>query len=97
MKEIWLKFLEATGKAFWVEITTEQPRCTYYFGPFASTSEAQEASPGYIEDLKEEGAQGIRTAIKQMKPDDLTIDDSLGEMIDPETIPALSGHLVLRG
>jgi hypothetical protein len=92
MKEIWLKFLEATGKAFWVEITTEQPRCTYYFGPFATEIEAKEASPGYIEDLKEEGSQGIRFSIKQMKPRELTIDHSLGEILDPEIIPALSGQ-----
>ncbi|NEQ27591.1 MAG: DUF1816 domain-containing protein, partial [Microcoleus sp. SIO2G3] len=28
MKEIWITILEALGKAWWVEVTTEAPRCT---------------------------------------------------------------------
>lgn len=92
MKDIWLKFLEITGKAFWVEVKTAKPACTYYFGPFASEQEATEACPGYVEDLKDEGAEGIETSIQQMKPAALTIDHSLGESTDHEIIPTLSGQ-----
>ncbi|MGK7875690.1 MAG: DUF1816 domain-containing protein [Xenococcaceae cyanobacterium] len=58
---------------WWVEISTAQPRCTYYFGPFDSAKEAQFYQPGYIEDLQEEGAEGIIVQIKQCQPKILTI------------------------
>lgn len=94
MKDIWLKFLETTGKAFWVEIKTTTPSCTYYFGPFPNAQDAESARPGYIEDLVEEGAQGIETQIRQMKPETLTIDDedSSGGSIDHEVRPVLRGQ-----
>lgn len=75
MKELWTNVLNAFGKAWWVEIVTESPRCTYYFGPFASSTEAESAKSGYIEDLEQEGAQGIKLAIKRCKPEKLTIFD----------------------
>jgi hypothetical protein len=75
MKELWLRFLSFLGMAHWVEITTSSPRCTYYFGPFASQAGAEDAHFGYLEDLKEEGAQGIKVVIKACKPTTLTIFD----------------------
>lgn len=93
MKEALLKVLHFLGLAFWVEIVTENPRCTYYFGPFFSEKEAQEAKGGYIEDLENEGTQGIHVSIKRCKPNDLTIFDDLGEQNDRETIRTLSGQL----
>lgn len=75
MKELWLRFLSFLGMAHWVEITTITPSCTYYFGPFASRSSAEDAHLGYLEDLKGEGAQGIEIVIKQCKPTTLTIFD----------------------
>jgi hypothetical protein len=82
MKELWLRFLSLMGLAHWVEITTTSPRCTYYFGPFASRASAEDAHFGYLEDLKEEGAQGIQVVIKQCKPRDLTIFEE-GEDVSP--------------
>lgn len=58
---------------WWVEITTIHPSCTYYFGPFESASAAQAASPGYVEDLEGEAAQGIAVSIKRCQPEVLTI------------------------
>lgn len=55
--------LEKLGLAWWVKIVTEQPKCTYYFGPFSCTKPAELAQLGYIEDLEQEGAQGIAIAI----------------------------------
>ena len=75
MKELWLRFLSFFGMAHWVEITTNTPRCTYYFGPFTSRANAEDAHFGYLEDLNEEGAQGIKVVIKQCKPTTLTIFD----------------------
>ncbi len=66
--------------AWWAEIFTKQPCCTYYFGPFASAKEADLAKSGYIEDLVQEKAQGITVQIKLCEPLDLTIfQDELAE------------------
>lgn len=73
MKELVLQFLNLVGFAYWVEIVTATPRCTYYFGPFLSRNEAEMAQRGYLEDLQTEGAQGIAMTIKRCKPQDLTI------------------------
>ncbi len=78
MKETLLQLLNLLGFAFWVEIGTTIPRCTYYFGPFLSKAEAEAAKAGYLEDLLGEGAQGIQVEIKRCKPKNLTIfDESL--------------------
>jgi Domain of unknown function (DUF1816) len=57
---------------WWVEITTSDPGCIYYFGPFLSFQEASDNAPGYIQDLSEEGAQNIRPVIKRCEPAELT-------------------------
>lgn len=81
MKETFLQLLNLLGFAFWAEISTTAPRCTYYFGPFLSKAEVEEAKEGYLEDLLEEGAQGIQVNIKRCKPKDLTIFDESTENI----------------
>jgi hypothetical protein len=73
LEEILTSYLNQFGLAWWVEIVTDQPHCTYYFGPFMSAKKAQEAQRGYIEDLEEEEVQGIRVTIKQLQPQELTI------------------------
>ncbi|MBR8837370.1 MAG: DUF1816 domain-containing protein [Stigonema ocellatum SAG 48.90 = DSM 106950] len=66
--------------AWWVEIETKDPHCSYYFGPFSSDLEAEEAQSGWIEDLAQEGAQGITNQIKWCQPSNLTIcKDELAE------------------
>lgn len=75
MKETWISILQTVGAAWWVEIMTDSPRCTYYFGPFASATEAEQHKGGYVEDLMQEGAQGIQLSIKRCKPSKLTIYD----------------------
>jgi hypothetical protein len=92
MKEVLIKILHFLGLAFWVEIVTDNPRCTYYFGPFLNDQEAHEAKNGYIEDLENEGAQGITVAIKRCKPDNLTIFDEPGEQLERPPIPSFSGQ-----
>lgn len=78
---------------WWVEITTGQPNCTYYFGPFVSAGEAEYYKGGYIEDLKQEGAQDIRMTVKKCaRPDQLTIDNEVDSPIGDFTSPALSGQ-----
>jgi hypothetical protein len=74
IQDIWSSALHLMGQAWWVEITTDRPHCTYYFGPFATAVEADESKAGYIEDLESESAQGMQVAIKRCKPVQMTID-----------------------
>lgn len=92
LKELLISLLNFLGLAWWVKIATEKPRCTYYFGPFMSKSEAEAAKSGYIEDLDQEGAQGLTFAIERCKPSNLTIYDEMGEMGSRGTSPAFSGQ-----
>ena len=72
----WLPFFKKKNLPWWVVIQTAKPRCTYYFGPFESESEAKRDRDGYVEDLTQEGAQGITVEIKQcQQPEALTIDE----------------------
>jgi Domain of unknown function (DUF1816) len=91
MNEIWISILESVGLAWWVEVVTSVPACTYYFGPFSSAQEAKSAKPGYVLDLEEEGAQGFQVAIKRCKPSRLTIFDETIEKNQVRRIaPSLS-------
>ena len=69
--------LNQLGLAWWVEILTNSPRCTYYFGPFASAREARAAQAGYVEDLEQEGAEGIKVMVKRCQPPTLTVSEDL--------------------
>ncbi|MBD1939621.1 DUF1816 domain-containing protein [Microcoleus sp. FACHB-68] len=73
IEEIFTVCLEKLELAWWVEIITCQPACTYYFGPFITAKDAELSQNGYIEDLEQEKAQGIAVKIKQCQPMDLTI------------------------
>ena len=88
MNEIWISILESVGLAWWVEVVTRVPACTYYFGPFSSAQEAQSAKPGYILDLEEEGAQGVQVAVKRCKPSRLTVFDESSEKSQVRRIAA---------
>lgn len=96
MKNLLGRFLAAVSgqsKAWWVEIKTSQPACTYYFGPFDSESEAHAAKGGYIEDLEQEGAHNIQTVVQLCRhPEQLTITDEWDTPVGGFSTPALSGQ-----
>ncbi|MFP4134257.1 MAG: DUF1816 domain-containing protein [Halothece sp.] len=76
MQEFILSILEFFGKAWWIEIKTASPRCTYYFGPFVSKREAKKLKQGYVEDLEGEGATITSLVIiKCCQPTLLTIEE----------------------
>jgi hypothetical protein len=87
MKEKFLQLVDLLGFAFWVEIGTTVPCCTYFFGPFLGKSEAESAKEGYLEDLLGEGAQGIQVQVKRCKPKNLTIFDDVMETSVVVAIP----------
>lgn len=93
LKERLITLSNNLGFAWWVEIVTQTPNCTYYFGPFISSQDASMASAGYVEDLENEGAQGIKVNVKRCKPYPLTIAEDLGERIDRKVKPVFSGQM----
>lgn len=93
MKEVFTKLLTIAGWAYWIKITTEQPRCTYYFGPFLSINEAKSAQPGFIEDLHEEDAKSIKVGIQRCQPEELTIFDEPSDRQDFKPVLAFNHQL----
>ncbi|MEG4073896.1 DUF1816 domain-containing protein [Microcoleus sp. Pol14C2] len=58
---------------WWVEVETDSPKRTYYFGPYDSRQEASNSSNRYIRDLENKGAKKISINIKEgSKPTQLT-------------------------
>jgi hypothetical protein len=75
MKNFFSSLFSFFSADWWVKITTAEPDCIYYFGPFDSELEAEQAKPGYVEDLQQEGAQQIKTSLQQSaEPEELTIE-----------------------
>ncbi|WP_413166715.1 DUF1816 domain-containing protein [Capilliphycus salinus ALCB114379] len=72
-EEYFTSYLERMGLACWIEVITQSPKCIYYFGPFASGSEAQRSVRGYLEDLQAENAKIVSLEIKRGIPRSLTI------------------------
>ncbi|MEO0377516.1 MAG: DUF1816 domain-containing protein [Cyanobacteria bacterium P01_A01_bin.17] len=70
----WFHFRKE-NTPWWLEVQTQLPQCTYYFGPFESSREAKHHRAGYIEDLLNEQAVGLATKIKKCQPEVLTIFD----------------------
>jgi len=58
---------------WWIEITTNHPSCTYYFGPYPNHQEAADQQQGFLEDLRSEQATDIQAHIKRTQPEQLTI------------------------
>jgi hypothetical protein len=89
VKDMFTVLLEQLGMAVWIEVVTDAPRCTYYFGPFSSFPEAEAALPGYREDLEAEGAVVVGLVTRRCKPDLLTIYDESVD-INADRLPKLS-------
>jgi len=81
MKNFFSSLFNFFSTPWWVKITTAEPNCIYYFGPFNDESEAEQAKFGYIEDLQNEGAQQIKTTLQQSaEPEELTIEYGVSPM-----------------
>ncbi|MDJ0702188.1 MAG: DUF1816 domain-containing protein [Leptolyngbyaceae cyanobacterium MO_188.B28] len=77
MKSLVSQLIGLYQKSWWLEISTESPRCEYYFGPFESESEAVQARSGYVEDLEQEGSELRRVlVVRRRPPEELTVDYS---------------------
>ena len=82
----------AIGLAYWLEVTTDEPKCIYYFGPFASREEAISAQGGFLQDLADEGAINIKVNLqRRAKPEELTIfDETETVSVKKNLVPALN-------
>ena len=84
MKNFLSNLFGSFAKPWWVEISTSEPRCLYYFGPFESEAEAIQHQGGYIEDLEQEGAQQIKVIVKSCsEPAHLTVEYTEPSNITP--------------
>ena len=90
MKNLILNVAEALGLAIWVEVITANPKCTYFFGPFTGTQEAEIAKAGYVEDLLSEDARIIGIEVKRCKPKELTIVDDREETTSLQQLLSIS-------
>ncbi|MEG3847371.1 DUF1816 domain-containing protein [Microcoleus sp. herbarium19] len=64
------------GREWWVEVDTDSPKRTYYFGPYDSKDEASNSTNSYIQDLEKKGAKNISINFKQgRQPSQLTASD----------------------
>ena len=82
MKKVLTEFFKNIIQQYWIEVTTAQPICTYYFGPFLTRPGAKLAQSGFIEDLETENAEVIKVEIKRCQPEELTIFDQLNDNSD---------------
>ena len=75
MKNFFSSLFGFAATPWWIKITTAEPNCIYFFGPFESEAEALNHQPGFIEDLEGENAQQIETSLQRSEaPDQLTIE-----------------------
>ena len=62
------------GLAWWAKIETEEPSCTYWFGPFITKRSLEENMPFFIKDLSDEGSKNIKhTLVRCKKEEPLTV------------------------
>lgn len=87
-------FLFKSDEKWWLEIKTEAPTCTYYFGPFETESEAKAEQAGYVEDLQQEGSKVLVTNAIALTnpPQQLTIYEEAMDGRSPGPTPAFSGQ-----
>ena len=62
------------GLAWWAKIETDEPKTTYWFGPFMTKRSLIENMPPFIEDLSNEGSINIKHSLVRCKKEEpLTI------------------------
>ena len=55
------------GLAWWAKIETDEPKATYWFGPFITKRSLKENMPSFIKDLSEEGSKNIKPSLVRCK------------------------------
>lgn len=88
MKKFFSGLFGFLSTPWWIKVTTAEPRCIYYFGPYDNEKEATQAQPGFIEDLEQEGAEKIEASLQRsQEPDELTIELPSSSVVAPMPMP----------
>ena len=58
------------GLAWWAKIETEDPSCTYWFGPFITKRSLKENISSFINDLSSEGSKNIKHSLVRCKKEE---------------------------
>ena len=58
------------GLAWWAKIETEEPSCTYWFGPFITKRSLNENISPFIKDLSKEGSKNIKHSLVRCKKEE---------------------------
>ena len=58
------------GLAWWAKIETEQPKTTYWYGPFITKRSLKENMSLFIKDLLDEGATNIKHILVRCKKEE---------------------------
>ena len=58
------------GLAWWAKIETDQPSCTYWFGPFITKRSLKENMPSFIKELTDEGSADIKHSLVRCKKEE---------------------------
>ena len=58
------------GLAWWAKIETEQPKITYWYGPFMTKKSLKENMLYFINDLSEEGSINIKHSLIRCKKEE---------------------------
>ena len=69
-KKLIRNFGNKLGLAWWAKIETDQPNCTYWFGPFITKRSLKENISSFIDDLSSEGSKNIRHSLVRCKKEE---------------------------
>ena len=58
------------GLAWWAKIETEQPKTTYWYGPFITKRSLKENMFSFIQDLNDEGSKNIKHSLVRCKKEE---------------------------
>ena len=94
MNNLLTNVLESLGIGldWWIKVVTDDPECTYSFGPYDSKSEAEAEQFGFIEDLKCENAIIVSQEVMRDKPTEYTIYDERTDFLGINPRPVFSGQ-----
>ena len=69
-KKLIRNFGNKLGLAWWAKIETDQPRGTYWFGPFITKRSLKENMSSFIKDLSDEGSKNIKHSLVRCKKEE---------------------------
>ena len=64
------KFGNKLGLAWWAKIETQQPKTTYWFGPFITKRSLNDNITSFIKDLSDEGSTDIKHSLVRCKKEE---------------------------